>query len=216
VTASGPHAGQPVELRGPGLKKSRGAVLMLHGRNAGPANILELARPLAHPEFSYLAPAAAGNTWYPFSFLVELERNEPCLSSALSVIGDLLEQIKAQGIPQRRIVLLGFSQGACLVSEFLVRHPARYGGLLALSGGLIGPPGTRWEHPGSFAGMPALLGCSDVDSHIPRERVVESAEVFTRMSARVTQRLYPGMGHLVNEDELEFGRTLLREVATTT
>jgi predicted esterase len=208
----GPHAGQLLARLGPELEASRAVLLLLHGRNAGPQNMLELAGLLPHPEFSYLAPAAAGNTWYPFSFLAETERNEPGLSSGLWVIDRLLQDVAARGVPQRRVILLGFSQGACLAAEYAVRHPARLGGVVVLSGGLIGPPGTQWNYDGSFAGTPVLLGCSDRDPHIPRERVADSARVFERMGATVTERIYPGLGHQVNEDELEFTRRLMREV----
>ena len=208
-----PHAGQPVLVQGPGLAASRAAMILLHGRNAGPENILELARAFPHPAFSFLAPAAAGRTWYPFSFLSELARNEPGLSSGLRVIAGLVAQAEAAGIPRQRVVVLGFSQGACLASEFLERHAGRYGGLIALSGGLIGPPGTRWDWPGDFGGTPVFLGCSDTDPHVPRDRVEESAEVFTRKGASVTRRIYPGLGHEVNQDELQFVRDLMREGA---
>ena len=182
---------------------------MIHGRNAGPDNILELAGLLGHPGFTFLAPAAAGGTWYPFSFMVETARNEPGLSSGLAAIDRLMHTIEEKRIPKHRIILLGFSQGACLSSEYAVRHAGRFGGVVALSGGLIGPLGTMWEHPGSFEGTPVFLGCSDVDSHIPKVRVDESAAVFSRMGATVTERIYPGMGHQVNEDELEFVRELM-------
>ena len=110
-------------------------------------------------------------------------------------------------------MLLGFSQGACLASEFAVRHPARYGGVIAFSGGLIGPPGTVWdEKAGLFEGTPVFLGCSDVDPHIPLRRVEESTSVFQRMGARVTQRIYPAMGHLVNDDEMASARALMDTV----
>lgn len=186
---------------------------MLHGRNAGPENILELAALLPHPQFTYLAPAAAGRTWYPQSFLAETERNEPGLSSGLWVIDQLVREVEAQGVPRRRIILLGFSQGGCLASEYAVRHASRFGGLVALSGGLIGPPGTTWNYPGRFEGTPVLLGCSDIDPHVPLERVEESAAVFDRMGAAVTLRIYPGLGHQVCEDELEYVRELMRNVA---
>jgi len=207
-----PHAGQPVLTLGPGLESSRAAMIMIHGRNAGPRNILDLAGPLHHPDFTYLAPAAGGGTWYPFSFLSDTARNEPGLSSGLGVIDRLVLEIEAKGIPRRRIILLGFSQGACLSSEYAARHAGRLGGLLAYSGGLIGPPGTAWEYPGRFDGTPVFLGCSDVDAHVPKTRVDESAEVFTGMGAAVTERIYPGMGHLVNEDELQFARELMESV----
>lgn len=209
----GPHAGQPLLTLGPGLESSRAAMIMIHGRNAGPRNILELAGPLHHPDFTYLAPAAQGGTWYPFSFLVETDRNEPGLSSGLLVIDRLMQDVQAKGIPRRRIILLGFSQGACLSSEYAVRHAGRLGGLIVYSGGLIGPPGTRWEQPGEFGGTPVFLGCSDADAHVPKARVDESAGVFARMGAEVTERIYPGMGHQVNEDELNFTRDLMGRVA---
>ena len=207
------HEGQPGLRAGPALESSAAAMIMIHGRNAGPENILDLAAQFRHPGFTYLAPAAAGGSWYPFSFLTEIGRNEPGLSSGLSVIEELIRTIEEKGIPKSRMVLLGFSQGACLCSEFAVRHAGRFGGVVALSGGLIGPPGTVWEYPGSFEGTPVFLGCSDVDSHVPKTRVDESAAVFSRMGATVTERIYPGMGHQVNEDELVYVRELETRVA---
>jgi predicted esterase len=210
-----PHGGQPVESRGKPLGSGRAVMIMIHGRNAGPASILELATALPHPEFTYLAPAAAGGTWYPFSFMVETEKNEPGIGSGLAAIDRLVNEVVGKGIPRSRIVLLGFSQGACLASTYAVRHAARFGGVIVFSGGLIGPPGTTWDFPGNFEGTPVLLGCSDVDAHVPAARVRESAEVFHRMGAEVTERIYPGMGHLVNENEIEFTRGLLTSVAAT-
>ena len=214
--ASGPHAGQPVVAAGAPLAEAAAVALMVHGRNAGPEAILNLVPALdrrANPRaLAYLAPAAANRTWYPFSFLTEIAKNEPYLSSALSVLGALVGDLVAGGIRRDRIVLIGFSQGACLASEFVVRHAARYGGLIAFSGGLIGPPGTRWDYPGSLDGTPVFLGCSDVDAHVPAARVEESADVFARLGAAVTMRLYPGMGHLVSEDELAEAREILDAV----
>lgn len=188
-------------------------MIMVHGRNAAPENILEFAEALNHPEFTYLAPAAAGGTWYPLSFMAEIESNEPGISSGISVIHGLIEDSLKQGIPTQRIMLLGFSQGACLASTAALRRPARYGGVIGYSGALIGPPGTRWETSGKFDGTPVFLGCSDVDSHIPRARVAESAAAFEQMGASVTERIYPGMGHTVNEDEIAFTRELMASVA---
>lgn len=207
-----PHAAQPVAEQGPGLAASRAVMVMVHGRNAGPENILPLAEAFPHPAFSYLAPAAQGRTWYPFSFLSEIERNEPGLSSGLRAIDRVIAKVERAGIPRRSVILLGFSQGACLASEYAIRHASRFGGLVALSGGLIGPPGTRWDYSGDFAGTPVFFGCSDVDAHVPRERVEASATEFTRRGASVTLRIYPGMGHLVNEDELGFVRELVGQV----
>jgi predicted esterase len=187
-------------------------MIMVHGRGAAPRGILELVPALDRPGFAFVAPAAAGGTWYPLSFLAEIARNEPGLSSALSVLDHLVQDLETRGIPRSRTILLGFSQGACLASEYVARHASRFGGLIAYSGGVIGPPGTPRDYPGSLDGTPVFLGCSDCDPHIPRERVVESAEVFERMGAVVTMRLYPGMGHEVNEDEIEAARAIMEQV----
>jgi len=208
-----PHADQPVVHAGAPLPGAAAVMIMVHGRNAGPGNILSLLPALDRPQFACLAPAASGGTWYPFSFLSPKEKNEPGLSSGLGVIESLVAGQIARGVPARKIVLLGFSQGACLVSEFVIRHPRRYGGVLALSGGVIGPPGTTWDDvTGSLDCTPVFLGCSDADAHIPKERVIESELVFTRLGARVTRTLYPGMGHLVNDDETAEVRSVLDEV----
>jgi phospholipase/carboxylesterase len=204
-----PHAGQPVSVAGPPLGEGRGVAILVHGRNAGPANILDLLPRLARPDVTYLAPAAANRTWYPLSFLAEQAQNEPYLSSALDVLRDLVAAVLGRGVPRERVLLLGFSQGACLTAEFAVRHAARFGGLVLFSGGLIGPPGTSWDYGGSFEGTPVFLGCSDADAHVPATRVRDSARVFTRMGARVRMELYPGMGHLVSDEEVEAARQLL-------
>ena len=188
-------------------------MLMIHGRDARPKNILDLAERLDRADFSYVAPAAAGNTWYPHSFMAEKEQNEPGLSSGLWVLDHVVRDLGDRGVKKQRIILLGFSQGACLTAEFAARHAGRFAGVIVYSGGLIGPPGTKWEYDGSFAGTPVFLGCSDVDSHVPQTRVDESADVFERMGARVTKRIYPGTGHLVNDDEIAFTRELMSEVA---
>jgi predicted esterase len=187
-------------------------VIMIHGRGASPENILELAPAIGHTSATYLAPAAANNTWYPYSFMAEISKNEPYLSSALSVLGSLVLEIEAAGIKRDHIVVMGFSQGACLTTEFAIRNASRFGGFIALSGGAIGPPGTRWDESAGFEGTPFFFGCSDVDPHIPADRVRESAEVCGRMGAAVTTRIYPGMGHLVNDDEIAFARALLESI----
>lgn len=197
-----PHQNQPLFQGGLPLTDAAAAMILIHGRGATAADILSLTHYFHRPEFAYLAPQAADYSWYPFSFLAPIEDNQPGIDSGLGVIAGLLETLAGAGIPAEKTVLLGFSQGACLALEFAARHPARYGGVVGLSGGFIGPPSTTWERPGSLAGTPVFLGCSDVDPHIPKSRVQETAAALTGMGAEVTERLYPGMGHLVNEDEL--------------
>ena len=205
-----PHGGQPVVTAGAPLEQSAGAVITVHGRNAGPENILDLVPRFARPQLAYLAPAAANRTWYPFPFISEIDKNEPGISSGLAVLDGLVQKLVSKGIQRSSIFLCGFSQGACLASEFAVRHADRFGGVIVFSGGLIGPPGTHWNsYQGSFAGTPVFLGCSDTDSHIPRGRVEESAAVFTRMGAKVTMKLYPNMGHLVSDDEIAAAQEIL-------
>ncbi len=201
---SGPHQGQPLLTAGEALEKARAAMIMIHGRGASAEDILELAAELKQPGFVFLAPQASGHTWYPNSFLAPIESNEPGLSSGLAVIAALLERLAGAGIPAERTMLLGFSQGACLTLEFAARNARRYGGVVGLSGGLIGPDGTPRDYAGSLVGTPVFLGCSDIDPHIPKERVEESAEVLRRLGGDVTARLYPRMGHMVNRDELRF------------
>jgi predicted esterase len=189
-------------------------MIMIHGRNAAPKNILDLVPALQHPEVTCVAPAAAGGTWYPLSFMAEIEKNEPGITSGVAVVHALIDGALAAGVREDRIVLLGFSQGACLTVTAAQRRPARYGGVIVYSGGLIGPPGIRWSESGRFDGTPVFFGCSDVDAHVPEERVRASAAVLERMGAAVTTRIYPGMGHLVNDDEIAFTRGLLDALAS--
>jgi phospholipase/carboxylesterase len=206
-----PHKGMPVVEAGEPLDKARAAMILLHGRGASAEDIMTVAAELTQPGFAYLAPQAAGNAWYPNPFTASLETNEPYLSSALEVVETLLARVEAT-IPARRVILLGFSQGACLTLEFAARHARRYGGVVGLSGGLIGPEGTPRDYPGDFEGTPAFLGCSDVDPHIRADRVLEAGEVFKRMGAQVTVRLYPGMGHTVNQDEIDSVREMIEAI----
>jgi phospholipase/carboxylesterase len=188
-------------------------MILLHGRGASAADIMTLGAELMHPGFAYLAPQAAGSAWYPHPFTAPLENNEPYLSSALEVVASLLASVEMT-IPANRVILLGFSQGACLTLEFAARHARRYGGVVGLSGGLIGPDGTSRDYPGDFDRTPVFLGCSDVDPHIRKDRVLEAAEVFERMGALVTLKLYPNMAHTVNADEIEAVRQIVAEVAS--
>ncbi|HEX2090843.1 MAG TPA: hypothetical protein VHG28_00520 [Longimicrobiaceae bacterium] len=209
---NGPHQGQRVGTAGVPLAEARAAMVMVHGRGASAEDILTLVPALDRPEFAYLAPQAAGNTWYPNSFMAPIPSNEPGISSGMQAIRDLLARVEAAGIPPERTMLLGFSQGACLSLEFAARHSRRYGGVAGLSGGLIGPDGTPRDYAGSLDGTPVFLGCSDVDFHIPARRVEFSARVLEGLGAEVTLRLYPGMGHLVNEDEIAQVQALMDRV----
>ena len=209
----GPHQGLPVLTAGEPLVSARAAMSMVHGRGATAADILMLAEELAQPGFAYLAPEAAGNTWYPNSFLAPMVSNEPGLSSGLALIASLLAQVNNAGIPAERVVIAGFSQGACLLLEFVARHARRYGGVIALSGGLIGPDDTPRDYSGSLAGTPVFLGCSDIDPHVPKDRVLHSAEVLQALGGQVTAKLYPRMGHTINRDEILQARNIIAGVA---
>ena len=201
----------PVVAAGEPLVKARAAMILVHGRGATAEDILTVAAEVMHPGFAYLAPQAEGNAWYPYPFMTPLEKNEPYLSAALGVIESLLAKVEAT-ISAQHVILLGFSQGACLTLEFAARHARRYGGVVGLSGGLIGPADTPRDYAGSFDSTPVFLGCSDIDPHIPKERVQETAEVFKRMGAEVTMRLYPRMGHTVNQDEIEAVREIVERL----
>lgn len=210
---AGPRWGQPPLMAGAPLDQARAAMLMAHGRGASAEDILSLASELAQPGFVYLAPQAAGSTWYPNSFMAPLASNEPYLSASLDLIDSLLTQIVAAGIPLERTIVLGFSQGACLMLEYVARHARRYGGVVGWSGGLIGPDGISTTYQGSLIGVPIFLGCSDVDPHIPRARVDQTAATLRGLGGDVTERLYPGMGHAVNQDEVAFVRAMMSAIA---
>jgi predicted esterase len=200
--AGDPHHGAAVQGAGARLEGARSAVIMLHGRGATAESILSLAAEFRVPGVAYLAPQAVGHAWYPLSFLAPPSQNEPYLSSALATVGRTVARAEAAGVPVERIFLLGFSQGACLASEWVARNPRRYGGLFALSGGLIGDTLDATAYDGSLAGTPAFLGCSDVDAHIPASRVEETGRILAGMGAAVDVRLYPGMAHTVNAEEI--------------
>jgi predicted esterase len=211
-----PHRDQPVFVWGAPPGQASAALLMAHGRGGSVDDMRGLAAELAFPQVMYIAPAAAARTWYPYSFLEPLPRNEPHLSSALRLLGRSLEKATTANLPPDRIVLLGFSQGACLMLEFAARNARRYGGIVGLSGGLIGSEGTPRDYQGRLDTTPVFLGCSDVDPHVPKRRVDETAAVFERLGARVTERIYPGMGHTVNADELAATRGILDAVLAGT
>src|SRR5713226_7994428 len=200
---AGPHQGQPVLEAGERLDRARAAMILVHGRGASAADIMTIAAEVMFPGVAYLAPQAAGSAWYPNPFTAPLEDNEPYLSSALELLSSVLSRVEAK-VSAERTMLLGFSQGACLTLEFVARHARRYGGVVGLSGGLIGPDGTARDYPGSLEGTPVFLGCSDVDPHIPKARVLETADILRRLGGDVTAQLYPALEHTVNLNEIRF------------
>jgi predicted esterase len=191
------------------LVRARAAVVLLHGRGGSAEDILTLAGEIGRDDTTYLAPQAENRSWYPYSFLAPLAQNEPHLSNALATVDGLIGELERQGMAAERVALVGFSQGGCLALEYAARHARRYGGIAGLSAGVIGPPGGRREDIGSLAGTPVFLGCSDIDAHVPLTRVHETREVMMRLGASVTERIYPGMGHTINEDEIANVRALV-------
>jgi predicted esterase len=211
---SDPHAGQAVHTAGPAPEEAELTLLLMHGRGGNAQDILSIFGALGLETVSAIAPQAAGNTWYPQSFLAPLKANQPFLDSALGRINSLVENLIARGIQSERIALLGFSQGACLTMEFVARHPRHYGAAIGLTGGLIGPAGTPRNYPGSLAGTLVFLGSNDPDPHVPFARVKETEAVLSQMGAKVELRRYPGMPHTINDDEIDATRRLLRRVIT--
>lgn len=199
---AGPHAGGELLEVGPPAGEASGAMILFHGRGGRARDILSLAAQWSADDILFLAPQAAGDAWYPYRFIAPIEQNEPHLSSALELATALCEGLDAAGIPAGRQIIAGFSQGACLALEWGGRNARRFGGLVAFSGGLLGPPGTRWEFAGSLDGTPVFLGCGDPDPHIPRERVEESGRTLGAIGGIVDLRIYPGMGHTINADEI--------------
>jgi predicted esterase len=203
------HRVEDTIAAGAPIRAAKAAVILVHGRGATPESMLPLAEAFGRDDISYLAPRAAQNTWYPNSFLAPIEANEPWLSSALAVLGALVGRLESDGFSAERIGILGFSQGACLTSEFTARNAKRYGMIAALTGGMIGPPGTPRNYPGSLDGTPVFMGSSDVDPHVPIQRLNETRDVFAALGAKIDMRIYPGMGHTVNDDEVRAVSALL-------
>ncbi|MEX2601587.1 MAG: dienelactone hydrolase family protein [Balneolaceae bacterium] len=208
----GPHQGGPVSTTGPEPEDAAVCMILIHGRGASAESILTLSREFQEPGVHYVAPQASGHTWYPNSFLVPREQNQPGLNSGLQRIADLIANLEKRGVSKRNILLLGFSQGACLACEFAARHPVRYGGVVGLSGGLIGAELPTEEYEGSLEGTPVFLGCSDVDMHIPLDRVHATSEVLKSLGGSVETMIYPGMGHTVNQDEIDRVKMMIQGV----
>jgi phospholipase/carboxylesterase len=200
---SGPHQGQQLVTAGTPLSDATAAAVLVHGRGATAQSIVQMGLDVHEEGLALLAPQAARNTWYPNSFLAPVENNEPGRSSGLQAVDDAVERAVEAGISRESVLVGGFSQGACLASEYVARNPRRYGGLAALSGGLIGETVDPQSYDGDVEGTPVFVGCSDVDPHIPIERVHATTEAFELLGGDVDERIYEGMGHGVNQDELD-------------
>ncbi len=205
------HQNQPLIQCGAKLDEAKLAMILIHGRGATAEDILSLASEIDIPNMALIAPQAKDNSWYPYSFLSPVEMNEPELSSSLAVIDSIIEMLNQKGFKEDQIYLLGFSQGACLSLEYAVRNPKKYGGIFGLSGGVIGETIIRENYSGDLEGTEVFIGCSDVDPHLPLKRVNETEEVFRKLNANVTKRIYKGMAHTVNQDEIDFVKTLLKQ-----
>ncbi len=203
---------RPVLLSGTPLEKAHAALVMIHGRGASARDILTLVPALDKPGFAYLAPEASDHVWYPRPFSAPIEANEPFLSASLTHIGEMMSHLAGAGLSPEKIILLGFSQGACLTLEYAARHAQRYGGVVGLSGGLIGPDSLERSDNGSLNGSPVFLGCSDADPFIPAYRVTQARDYLRRLGAATTVRLYPNLGHTTNDDEIAFVRDLMAAI----
>lgn len=209
---NGPHQSGNTVHAGADPESASGAMIMIHGRGATAESIIPLADEFGEHNLHLAAPQASGFQWYPYSFLAPVERNEPGLSSGLQAIHDIRTELNRKGVPDEKIIILGFSQGACLASEYAARHPARFGGLIVFSGGLIGDELQPEEYTGSLDGTPVFMGCSDIDPHIPAERVHESSKILQKLGADVKKSIYPGMGHTINEDEIRNGKEIIESM----
>ena len=205
-----PHQYGTVHTFGAAPEVALGVVILLHGRGGSAEDILSLAREFELPQLAYFAPQAAGHSWYPNSFMASVASNQPWLCSALNKVESIVQMAQDAGIAADRVAVGGFSQGACLATEFVASHPKRYAALFALTGGLVGPPGSDLAHQGSLAGTPAFFGSGDPDPHVPWQRVRDSAQVLESMGAIVNVKRYPGRGHTVSSEELAITRELLR------
>jgi phospholipase/carboxylesterase len=208
------HQGQSLLVTGESIENAQAAMIMIHGRGATAENILSLANELDQTGFTFLAPQAANYTWYPYGFMAPIEDNEPEISSALQVIDDIFQNLESKGIPPERTILFGFSQGACLATEYAAQNAKRFGGLIGLSGGLIGPEGTSRDYSGSLENTPVFLGCSDIDPHIPKERVEETTRILEELNGEVTHQFYPNMGHTINQDEIEHVKNFMKKLTS--
>lgn len=194
---------------GKSIDETDKVLIMIHGRGGSAEDILSLAAHLNTKDYALLAPQATNNTWYPTSFLAAPSVNQPWLSSALQIIDEVVGDVLAKGISKENIFLAGFSQGACLTLEYVTRNAAKYGGVVAFTGGLIGDKIYYENYSGDFEGTPIFIGTSDPDPHVPVSRVNETTGVLESMNANVTTKIYPNMGHTISRDEIEKANTLV-------
>jgi phospholipase/carboxylesterase len=204
-----PHDGKSIIYAGADIEHAESAMIVLHGRGATAESMVGLVSEIYAENMIYVIPQAKNHAWYPYRFIEKREANEPGVSSGLTLIQSIINALSEKGIQQERIFLLGFSQGACLAADFVARYPAKYGGLFVLSGGLIGDQINQNDYAGDLMDTPVFLGCSDVDFHIPEQRVHESARIFEYLNADVTEKIYPSMGHTINRDEISFIRKMI-------
>lgn len=191
------------------LNVAEKALIMLHGRGGSAQDILSIAGHLQVADYALLAPQATNHTWYPYSFMAPEKENEPWLSSALDTVKETMNTAIESGIKAENIYFLGFSQGACLTLEFIARHAQKLGGAVAFTGGLIGETINRSNYKGDFKSTPIFIGTSNPDPHVPAERVMDSTAILKEMGADVTQKIYDGMGHTINSEEIELANKLV-------
>lgn len=211
-----PHQSQIVATYGSPIEEAKAAMVMMHGRGATAEGMFQLADAFDEPHVHYVAPQAQNYSWYPYSFLAPVEKNEPGRSSGLYKISGIIADLKMSGFSEEQIILLGFSQGACLTLEYAARHPQRYGGVVGLSGGLIGSAVNASQYEGSMEKSPVFLGCSDIDPHIPQKRVDETENIFNKLNADVTKKFYENMGHTIIQDEIKVVKKIMKRVISKT
>lgn len=209
---NGPHQQQKPQRYGASLARAKAAMIMIHGRGATAKSMFPLADELAQPDFHYIAPQARHHTWYPHSFLEPKEKNQPGIQSGMQIINDLIESLKNTGIPNENIILLGFSQGACLAQEYIARHPQKLGGVVGLSGGLIGQNVKPEYYKGTLENTPIFIGCGEHDQHVPAERIHLTASVMEQLNGAVNKKIYPNMGHTINKDEIKTIRGIMAKI----
>jgi phospholipase/carboxylesterase len=207
---SEPHQNQPVIQSGAKLDDAKAVMIMIHGRGATAEDILSLSAEFKFDGVAYLSPQAKNNSWYPYSFLYPIEMNEPGISSGLALVDSIVDMLLQKFFSSEQIYLLGFSQGACLSLEYVARNPKKIGVVFGLSGGLIGETVNLENYSGNLGGTNIFLGCSDVDPHIPLQRIDETEEILRKLNANVTKRIYKGMGHTINQDEIDFITALVK------